>query len=157
MATIYDLEVLTIEGLSISMEQFKGKKMLIVNTASKCGFTPQYKELQKLHEMHGDHTAVLGFPSNNFMWQEPGDNKKIATFCEKNYGVTFQMFSKVNVKGSKKHPLFKWLSKKELNGWNSKSPSWNFCKYLVDETGKLVAYFPSSVKPMDRRIMKYLA
>jgi len=154
--SIYDIKADTIDGKTISMEEYKGKKMLIVNTASKCGFTPQYKDLQKLHEEHGDKVAVLGFPANNFMWQEPGDDQKIASFCERNYGVTFQMFSKISVKGSLRHPLFKWLSKKELNGWNSKSPSWNFCKYLVDEEGKLVEFYGSSVKPMDKRILKFV-
>ena len=154
--SIYDIKADTIDGQTIPLDTFKGKKMLIVNTASKCGFTPQYKDLQQLHEEHGDKVAILGFPSNNFMWQEPGNNEKIAAFCEKNYGVTFQMFAKVNVKGSTRHPLYKWLTKKELNGWNSKAPSWNFCKYLIDEQGKLIQYFGSSVKPFDKKILELL-
>lgn len=155
--SLYELNADSIEGENISLAAYKGKKMLIVNTASKCGFTPQYKELQKLHELHGDKVAILGFPSNNFLWQEPGSDEKIALFCERNYGVTFQLFSKTSVKGSKQHPLFQWLSRKELNGWNSKSPSWNFCKYLVDEKGALVKFYPSSVSPMDKKILEFVA
>ena len=153
---IYDIKAETIDGKTISLEAYKGKKMLIVNTASKCGFTPQYEGLQKLHEEHGDKIAILGFPANNFLWQEPGSNDKIASFCQVNYGVTFQMFAKVSVKGSNKHPLFKWLSKKNLNGWNDKAPSWNFCKYLVDEEGNLTEFYGSSVKPTDERILKFV-
>lgn len=153
---IYDIKADTIDGKTISMDEYKGKKMLIVNTASKCGFTPQYKDLQKLHEEYGDKVAILGFPANNFLWQEPGNDKKIASFCQLNYGVTFQMFSKVSVKGSNKHPLYKWLSKKELNGWNSKAPSWNFCKYLVNEKGELKEFFGSNVTPLDKRIIAFI-
>ena len=153
---IYDIKADTIDGKTISMDEYKGKKMLIVNTASKCGFAPQYKDLQKLHEEYGDKVAILGFPANNFLWQEPGNDKKIASFCQLNYGVTFQMFSKVSVKGSNKHPLYKWLSKKELNGWNSKAPSWNFCKYLVNEKGELKEFFGSNVTPLDKRIIAFI-
>jgi glutathione peroxidase len=153
---IYAISAKSITGETIEFSQYKGQKLLIVNTASKCGFTPQYEELQQLHEAYGDKITVLGFPSNNFLGQEPGTNEEIQQFCQKNYGVTFQMFSKIDVKGKNKHPLYEWLSNKELNGWNGKSPSWNFCKYLVDEEGHLVSFFGSSVKPTDEKILSFI-
>lgn len=151
--SVYDIQVKTIDGKDMPLSSFKGKKMLIVNTASQCGFTYQYEDLQKLHDQYGDKVVVLGFPANNFGGQEPGSNEQIQGFCKKNYGVTFQMFQKVSVKGSDSHPLFKWLSSKELNGWNDKSPTWNFCKYLVSETGELLKFYGSSVKPLDKEIL----
>lgn len=154
--SIYDFKVEEIDGTMIDFQQFEGKKLLIVNTASKCGFTPQYEGLQELHELYGDKIAILGFPSNNFLGQEPGTNLEIAEFCEANYGVTFQMFAKVDVKGKKQHPLYQWLSDQEKNGWNDKAPSWNFCKYLIDENGKLVHFYKSGVKPMDQKIIDFI-
>ena len=149
----YDHKMKAIDGSMIDFNRYKGKKLLIVNTASRCGYTPQYEQLQKLHESYGDKITVLGFPSNNFMGQEPGTNEEIAKFCKINYGVTFQMFAKVDVKGKNQTPLYAWLSNKSFNGWNDKSPSWNFCKYIVDENGTLLKFFPSGTKPMDEDIL----
>ncbi len=152
----YDFKMNAIDGTEISFEQFRGQKVLIVNTASKCGFTPQYDDLQKLHEEYGDKITILGFPSNDFMGQEPGSNDEIASFCRLTYGVSFQMFEKIKVKGNDKHPLYQWLSDKEMNGWNDKQPSWNFCKYLIDEEGKLVKFLKSGVKPLGPEIMEFV-
>jgi glutathione peroxidase len=147
--SIYDFKLTALEGEVIDFTQYKGKKLLIVNTASKCGKTPQYADLQKLHADHGDKIIVLGFPANNFLWQEPGTSQDIAEFCERNYGVTFQMFEKVSVKGKDKHPLYQWLESK-----TGKSPDWNFAKYLVSEDGKTVTFFSSSVKAYEKPIME---
>ena len=130
-SSIYDFKMKSLDGKEIDFAQFKGKNILIVNTASKCGYTPQLKELETLHEQFGNKVAVLGFPANNFLWQEPGSSEEIAEFCERNYGVRFQMFEKISVKGNDKAPLYKWLEAK-----SGESPSWNFCKYVVDKTGK---------------------
>lgn len=146
-ASIYDFKVNSIEGKVVDMSSYKGKTLLIVNVASKCGNTPQYKELQKLHENYGDKIVVLGFPANNFGSQEPGSNLEIAQFCEKNFGVTFPMFEKVSVKGSDQHPMFKFLKEK-----TGEEPSWNFCKYLVKPDGT-VKFFPSKVSPLDKQIV----
>jgi len=127
--------------------------MLIVNTASECGYTPQYKELQELYEKHGDKLVVLGFPANNFGQQESGTNAEIAAFCEKNYGVTFPVFEKISVAGDDMHPLYKFLSSKELNGVTDEKPNWNFCKYLIDENGNVQAFFNSKVTPMSNEIL----
>ena len=154
-ASIYDFQMEAIDGTTIDFRQYRGKKLLLVNTASKCGYTPQYEDLQKLHERYGDQLVILGFPSNNFMGQEPGSNDEIAEFCRLNYGVTFQMFNKIDVKGNNQHPLYQWLSDKELNGWNDKAPTWNFCKYLVNEQGELVKFFRSGTKPMDQEIIDF--
>ncbi len=153
--SIYKIEAEAIDGTSIDFSQYQGKRLLIVNTASKCGYTGQYEDLQKLHELHGDKLVILGFPSNNFMGQEPGTNDQIAEFCKVNYGVSFQMFSKIDVKGEDQHPLYKWLSSKDLNGWNDKAPTWNFCKYLIDENGELVKFYKSSTNPMDEEIIDF--
>jgi glutathione peroxidase len=146
--SIYDFKITSLDGQVIDFALYKGKKLLIVNTASKCGKTPQYADLQKLHEQHGDKVIVLGFPANNFLWQEPGSNVEIASFCERNYGVTFQMFEKISVKGSDKHPLYAWLEAK-----TGKTPDWNFAKYLVSEDGNTVTFFNSSVKAYEKPIM----
>ena len=146
--SIYDFKMKALDGKEIDFTQYKGKKLLIVNTASKCGYTYQYEDLQKLHEQYSDKVTVLGFPANNFLWQEPGSNSDIAEFCQKNYGVDFQMFEKISVKGKDKHPLYKWLESK-----SGKSPSWNFCKYIVNEEGSVVGFFPASVKPLDSAIV----
>ena len=146
--SIYDFKMKSLEGKEIDFSQFKGKNLLIVNTASNCGYTPQLKDLEKLHEQYGSKVAVLGFPANNFLWQEPGSNEEIATFCERNYGVKFQMFEKLSVKGNDKAPLYKWLEAK-----SGKSPSWNFCKYVIDKTGNVVGFYPSKVNPMDSQII----
>jgi glutathione peroxidase len=154
--SFYSIPVNDLEGKSFDLSQLKGKKILIVNTASHCGYTSQYEDLQKLHEQYGNKIAVLGFPSNDFGRQEPGNAEEIRTFCTKNYGVSFSMFEKVVVKGDGKAPLYQWLTDKSKNGWNEQEPSWNFCKYLIDEKGELLAFFPSSVNPMDEKIISHL-
>lgn len=146
--SIYEFKINSLEGKEIDFSKYKGKKLLIVNTASKCGKTPQYAGLEKLHEQFGDKVNVLGFPANNFLWQEPGTSEEIAAFCERNYGVKFQMFEKVSVKGSDQHPLYQWLEAK-----TGKHPDWNFAKFLVNEDGTKVTFFNSSVQPMDEGII----
>lgn len=146
--SFYDFSLKSLDGKeTIDFAKYKGKKVVVVNTASECGYTPQYADWQAFHKEHGDKIVVLGVPANNFGGQEPGSNKEIATFCQKNYGVTFQMLEKVSVVGSDQHPLFKWLSKKDLNGWNDKEPTWNFCKYVINEKGEVSHFFASGVKP----------
>lgn len=153
---IYDFKVKTLDGKPMDMAQFKGKKILIVNTASKCGYTKQYADLQELYEKYGSKITVVGFPANNFGGQEPGSNEEIAGFCKKNFGVSFPMAEKVSVKGSDIHPLFKYLTQ-EAEKIGVKDPiKWNFTKFLVDENGKLLQVFPSGVKPTDEAITKYL-
>ncbi|MES2731447.1 MAG: glutathione peroxidase [Bacteroidota bacterium] len=147
--SFYDFKMLSLDEKPVDFAQFKGKKVLIINVASKCGYTPQYADWEKFHEEYGDKVVVIGVPANNFGSQEPGTNTEIATFCQKNYGVKFLMLEKVSVKGKDQHPLYQWLSKKELNGWNTDEPSWNFCKYLIDEKGALVKFFASAIKPTD--------
>lgn len=149
----YNFKVKSIDGQTIDFSKYKGKKVLVVNVASKCGYTPQYADLQKLHDQYGDKLVILGFPANNFKGQEPGSNTEIEEFCKKNYGVTFQLFEKISVKGEDQHPLYQWLSKKELNGNVNQEPTWNFCKYLINEKGEVVKFFDSKVKPMDKEIM----
>ena len=146
--SIYDFKIKSLEGEEIDFAKFKGKALLVVNTASKCGYTYQYEDLQKLHEQYGDRVTVLGFPANNFLWQEPGSNDEIASFCQRNYGVSFQMFEKISVKGGDKHPLYKWLEAK-----TGETPSWNFCKYLVSADGNEVTFFKQTVKPLDKSIL----
>ncbi|NOS94071.1 MAG: glutathione peroxidase [Cyclobacteriaceae bacterium] len=148
--TLYDFKIQSIDGKEIDFAQYKGKTLLIVNTASECGYTPQYADLQELHEKYGNQITILGFPANNFGGQEPGTNVQIASFCKKNYGVTFQMFEKISVKGSDQHPLYKFLKEK-----SGKEPSWNFCKYLVKPDGT-VKFFASGVNPGDEDILKEL-
>jgi glutathione peroxidase len=158
MATsIYDFKVPGLEGNEINFADYKGKKILIVNTASKCGFTPQYEELEALYEKYKDKLVIVGFPANNFGGQEPGSNAEIKEFCKRNYGVTFPMAEKVSVTGDDTHPLFKYLTA-EAKKLNTEEPviKWNFTKFLVDENGKLVKVFPSKVKPMSEEITKYL-
>ena len=146
-SSFHDLKAIALDGTPVSMADFKGKKIIVLNVASKCGYTPQYADWQKFYEKNSENFVILGFPCNQFMGQEPGEASEIATFCEKNYGVTFPMFEKVDVKGSSQHAVYKWLSSPEENGWNSEVPSWNFCKYLIDENGKLTHYFASKIKP----------
>jgi len=154
-ASIYDFKVPSLEGGSIDFAKYKGKKVLIVNTASKCGFTPQYKELQELSEKYKDKLVVIGFPANNFN-QEAGTNAEISEFCKKNYGVTFQMAEKVSVKGADIHPVFKYLTEEAAKIGIEDPVKWNFTKFLLDEKGKLVAVFPSKVKPSDEAFTKFL-
>lgn len=143
--SLYDFQVNSLAGKLIDLKSFIGKKVVIINVASKCGFTPQYEDWQAFHEKYGDRFIILGFPANNFLSQEPGSNGEIASFCQKNYGVTFQMFEKLDVIGGSQHPLFEWLSTKDLNGWNDQAPNWNFCKYVINEKGKLTHFFTSKI------------
>lgn len=154
---IYKYKVKTIEGDEISMEKFKGKKILIVNTASKCGNTPQYEGLQKLYEKYGDDNfIIIGFPANNFLKQEPGTNQEIKEFCAINYGVTFPMMEKISVKGKDQHPLYAWLTKKELNGVMDSKVKWNFQKYMIDEEGNLINYASPGEKPSTKKILDWI-
>ena len=146
--SLYDFKIKSLEGDLIDFQRFKGKNLLIVNTASKCGYTYQYADLQKLHESYGDKVTVLGFPANNFLWQEPGTNDEIATFCQKNYAVSFLMFEKVSVKGRDRHPLYSWLREK-----SGESPSWNFCKYVVDKNGNVIGFYGPKINPLDKKII----
>jgi glutathione peroxidase len=147
--SFYDFTVKGLDGTPVDFSRYKGKNILVVNTASKCGYTPQYETLQQLHETYGDRVTVLGFPANDFLWQEPGSNEEIASFCQKNYGVTFQMFEKISVKGNDQHPLYEWLTAK-----SGKKPSWNFCKYLIDNEGEVAGFYGPKISPMDDAIIK---
>lgn len=151
--SVYDFTFKTLQGEEISLNEFKGRKMLLVNVASECGFTPQYQELQQLYDQYGTKVVVIGFPANDFGGQEPGSNQEIAAFCEKNYGVTFPVAEKITVTGANQHPLYQFLSNKTLNGVTNEAPSWNFCKYLIDERGKVVQFFPSKVKPLSAELV----
>ncbi len=148
----YDFKLTTIEGKPFSLKDFEGKKILIVNTASACGYTPQYEGLEALYKKYQDKLVVVGFPANNFGGQEPGTNEEISGFCKKNYGVTFPLSAKVEVVGEAADPLFKWLCSKEQNGVMDATIKWNFSKFLLDEKGNILEAYPSSVKPMDEAI-----
>ena len=152
--SLYDFTVTSLDGKPVALKAYKGKKVVILNVASKCGFTPQYADWEKFYKEHGDKVVVLGFPANNFKSQEPGSSEEIAEFCKKNYGVTFPMFEKVSVLGDDQAPLYKWLTDKSLNGWNDKVPTWNFCKYVINEKGELTHFFASKVKPEDEEFKK---
>lgn len=151
--SIYDFKVEGLSGETIDFAQFKGKKILIVNTASKCGHTPQYEELEQLYKTYGAKLVIIGFPANNFMWQEPGSNKDIAEFCQKNYGVSFPMAAKISVKGKDMAPIYKWLTDKKYNKVESSKVSWNFQKYLIDESGNLVKHFDPGTKPLSDEVV----
>jgi len=155
--SFYDFKVKDIDGKEFNLSGLKGKKVLVVNTASKCGFTPQYKQLEEIYKTYGgDKFIIIGFPANNFMQQEPGTNEEIATFCEKNYGVTFPMMSKISVKGDDMHPLYKWLTSKSENGVMDSEVKWNFQKYLIDENGILIDVLYSKVSPNDDKIVGWI-
>ena len=154
--SIYDYKVEALNGGELNFADYKGKKILIVNTASECGFTPQYKDLEEISKKYAGKLVVVGFPANNFGAQEPGTNAEIGVFCEKNFGVTFPLAAKVSVKGDDTAPIFKFLTEKELNGVKDTSILWNFTKFLVDENGKLIDSFVSTTKPTDEAITKYL-
>ncbi|MDG1028213.1 MAG: glutathione peroxidase [Flavobacteriaceae bacterium] len=155
--TIYQFKVKDIEGNSFDFENLKGKKIMIVNTASKCGLTGQYKGLQKLYDRYKDSGFVIvGFPANDFLWQEPGSNKEIAAFCEKNFGVTFPMMSKISVKGSEMHPLYQFLTQVRKNGHKSSTVSWNFQKYLIGTDGKLSKIIPPRTAPMSEEVINWV-
>ena len=145
-ANFHSFKMKGIDGKEIDFSQFKGKKVIVLNTAAKCGYTPQYADWEKFHKANKD-IVILGFPANEFGGQEPGTNDEIASFCSLNYGVSFQMMEKVVVKGSGKCDLYQWLSDKSKNGWNEKEPSWNFCKYVINEKGELQNFFASGIKP----------
>lgn len=154
--SFYDLSTRSLEGKEINFSEFKGKKVLLVNVASKCGFTHQYADLQELYDKYSEQLVIIGFPANNFMKQEPGSNDDIAQFCERNYGVTFLMSEKISVAGNDMHPVFQWLTDKELNGWNKVAPSWNFFKYLIDENGELQAVYSSRTSPLSEKLLTQL-
>ena len=155
--TIYSFKTKTLDGKNFDLASLKGKKILIVNTASKCGYTPQYKELEELYKKYGgDKFTIIGFPANNFGNQEPGTDTEIQTFCERNYGVTFPMMSKISVKGSDIDPIYQWLTKKELNGQLDSEVKWNFQKYLIDENGKLVDVEDSKITPLSDVIVNWI-
>ncbi len=155
--SFYDFTVSDITGNSFELSSLKGKKVLVVNTASKCGLTPQYEQLEEIYETYGgDNFVIIGFPANNFNNQEPGSNDEIASFCQKNYGVTFPMMSKISVKGDDIHPLYKWLTSKSENGVLDSEVKWNFQKYLIDENGKLIKMVEPKVKPDDDEILSWI-
>ena len=154
---LHEFKAKTLEGKDFNFADLKGKKVLIVNTASECGYTPQYKDLEALYEKYkSKNFVIIGFPCNDFGGQEPGTNKEIKEFCSKNYGVSFPMAEKISVKGSDTHPLFQYLTSKEKNGQMDADIKWNFTKFLINKEGKLVAVFPSSVNPLSEEITKYL-
>ncbi len=156
LPTVYQFKVTSLTGGTINFADFKGKKILIVNTASKCGFTPQYAQLEKLYEEQNGNLVIVGFPANNFGGQEPGSNKEISEFCTKNYGVTFPMAAKVSVKGDDIAPIYKWLTHKSENGVMDADIKWNFTKFLINEKGELEEVFESKVTPMDQKILSRL-
>jgi len=153
----YDFKVKTLEGANFDFSSLKGKKVMIVNTASKCGFTPQYKELEEVSLKYKDDLVIIGFPANNFAHQEPGTASEIRKFCTENYGVTFPMMEKISVKGSDMAPLYKWLTSKKENGVMDSEVKWNFQKYLIDENGKLVDVIYSKDKPTSDRIISWIS
>lgn len=155
-SSIYDIEINSLDGKPLNLKAFEGKFMLIVNVASKCGFTPQYKELQALFESYENNLVVLGVPCNQFGHQEPGSANDIQTFCEVNFGVTFPMTEKIAVKGKDQHPLYTWLTQKINNGVKDSSVPWNFQKYLVDPKGNLVDYYTSATNPLSSKITNHL-
>jgi len=153
----HDFTVKTLAGDSISLSEFAGKKILVVNTASKCGLTPQYEDLQKLYEDYGgDNFVIIGFPANNFLSQEPGSDDQIAEFCQVNYGVSFPMMSKISVKGKTIHPVYQWLTMKSNNGVMDAKVTWNFQKFMIDENGNWVDYASPKTKPFDEKIVSWI-
>ncbi len=155
--SIHTFKCEDINGQSYDLSQLKGKKVLVVNTASKCGLTPQYEELEKLYSLYKDSNfVVVGFPANNFMGQEPGSNENIAAFCQKNYGVSFPMMSKISVKGKDMHPIYQFLTQKAKNGLEDNQVQWNFQKYLLDEEGFLVKVISPQTSPMDASIVDWI-
>ncbi len=153
---IYDVKINSLQGKPIDLSTFKGKHILFVNVASKCGFTPQYKDLQELHKKYSDKLQIIGVPCNQFGNQEPGDSDAIENFCEVNYGVSFLITQKIDVKGNNQHPLYKWLTQKAKNGVRSSSVKWNFQKYIVSPNGTYLDYFYSTTKPNSPKIKNYL-
>lgn len=152
---VYHIALTDLQGAAVQLSDFRGKHILIVNVASECGFTPQYRDLQKLSDTYKDQLVVIGVPCNQFGKQEPGSANQIQSFCESSFGVTFLLTEKVDVKGAKQHPLYAWLTQKELNGVKNSSVKWNFQKYLIDEKGSLIDYFYSITKPTSSKITKH--
>jgi glutathione peroxidase len=153
----HDFSAETIDGEKISLSQFKGKKLLVVNTASKCGLTPQYEQLEELYETYGgEGFEIIGFPANNFGKQEPGTDEEIKSFCEQNYGVSFTMMSKISVKGDNINPIYAWLTQKEKNGVKDSEVSWNFQKYFIDEDGNLIDYVSPKTTPLDEKVISWV-
>lgn len=157
MKSIYSIEINGIDGQPLDLNQFKGKFMLIVNVASECGFTGQYKPLQELYETYGEHLTVIGVPCNQFGGQEPGSAETIQGFCERRYGVEFPLTEKIKVRGEEQHPLYQWLTRKALNGKKSSSVKWNFQKYLISPEGELIDWFMTMTKPNSNKITKYFS
>ncbi|QXP64518.1 glutathione peroxidase [Polaribacter sp. HaHaR_3_91] len=153
---IYNTEINSLQNTPILLSDFKGKYILFVNVASKCGFTPQYKDLEELHKTYNDKIVIIGVPCNQFGKQEPGSSSEIETFCEVNYGVSFLITEKIDVKGKNQHPLYTWLTSKKLNNKKSSTVKWNFQKYLVSPEGELVDYYFSITKPLSSKIIKHL-
>ncbi len=155
--SFYDFKVKDLEGNEVDLKKYKGKKVLVVNVASECGYTPQYKELESLYKNYKDsNLVILGFPCNDFGGQEPGTAKEIKTFCEKNYGVTFPIMEKVAVKGKEAAPIYTWLQKKDENGVQDNDVKWNFNKFMISETGEWQGYLPSKIKPNDKIIIDWI-
>lgn len=155
--TLYDFIVTDIDGKTFDMSQLKGKKVMIVNTASKCGYTPQYKDLETLYQQYkSSNFIIIGFPANNFLWQEPGSNDEIKSFCSLHYNVTFPMMAKVSVKGKDIAPIYEWLQTKELNGVENAKVGWNFNKFLIDENGRWVKHLSSDVNPLSNEIKTWI-
>jgi glutathione peroxidase len=156
--SFYLLEAASTIGDTFHFEGLKGKKVLIVNTASNCGYTHQYEELQQLYETHKDKLEIIAFPSNDYKQQEKGGNEEIASFCKKNYGVSFPLMEKtVTVRSGQQHPVYQWLTDPAKNGWNEKTPKWNFSKYLINEKGQLTHYFDPGVSPKDAMFLRAIA
>ena len=152
-SSIYDLPFKSIDGKASSLGDYKGEVILLVNVASKCGYTRQYAGLQKLHEQYsGKGLRIVAFPCNDFGFQEPGSSEQIAEFCEVNYNIKFPIMEKINIRRSPSHPIYEWLSNSELNGWNDSKPKWNFYKYLIDENGRLINLFNSGISPLSTQI-----
>jgi len=157
MKTFHDFKVKDIAGQDFDLARFKGSKVLVVNTASECGYTPQYAQLEELSAAYaGDSFALIGFPCNDFGAQEPGTEAEIAAFCSANYGISFPMMSKVSIRGEMAHPLYQWLQKKEMNGKEDYQVAWNFSKFLINEDGSIETMYPSSVSPLDEKILSWL-
>ncbi|UAM99978.1 glutathione peroxidase [Polaribacter litorisediminis] len=156
MTNLYDIKINSLQGKAIDLSDYKNKYLLFVNVASKCGFTPQYKELETLHKTYKDTLVVIGVPCNQFGKQEPGTSDEIEEFCQVNYGVSFLITEKVDVKGQNQHPLYTWLTSKSFNNKKSSSVKWNFQKYLVSPEGKLIDYYFSITKPLSSKITKHL-
>ena len=154
--SVYNIKINDLDGNPINLEKFKGKYLLFVNVASKCGFTKQYADLQELYDLYIDNLMVIGVPCNQFGAQEPGTPDEIQIFCKKNYGVTFLMTEKISVKGNNQHPLYNWLTDKSLNGVKNSTVKWNFQKYIVDRNGNLIDYFYSMTRPLSSKITKII-